>query len=348
MGATIRDVAARAGVSVATASRAFSGTRAVRPDNREKVARAAEALGYQPDVLAAALRSRTTRTVGMVVPTLANPFFAALVEAVQQQLGTADRCLLLGNSAYDPERERRQVRTLTERQVDALVLIPCDAVRSAAAAELAASRVPCVQLDLRTDAAAVGFVGADNEAGVRLAMDHLARRGARRPCFIGARPTTSAARERCDGFLRAAALHPADTGWSARDAVLLGDFSHEWGAHAAERVLRATDGPDGTDAPGLPNIPDAIVCGNDMIALGVLRALSTTGLDVPGDVQVTGFDDTPYAALAKPGLTTVRQPLAALAGRLVGQLDERAAAPSAPPQRVAIAPDLVARGSTRW
>ncbi len=118
MRATIRDVAARAGVSVATASRALSSERGVRPENRERVLAAAAALDYQPNILAAALRDVPPTTVGMVVPSIGNPYFATLVEAVEHQLRDDDRSLLLANSRYEPQTERRQIQALLDRRVD--------------------------------------------------------------------------------------------------------------------------------------------------------------------------------------------------------------------------------------
>ncbi|MFC4602868.1 LacI family DNA-binding transcriptional regulator [Rhodococcus kronopolitis] len=338
MSATIRDVAKHAGVSVATASRAMSGERGVRPENRERVLAAATELAYQPNMLAAALRGRTSHTVGMVVPSISNPFFATLVEAVEQQLRDGDRSLLLATSRYDPEVERRQIRALLDRRVDSLVLIPCERTLSRDATVDAATRVPTVQLDLRVDGDAGSSVGVDNESGMLQVVDHLLDRGARRLAFVGAAPTDSSAQERLDGYHRAVRRRG-----EAEGAVLLGDFSTEWGHRAAQQIVAAG------------SVPDAVVCGNDMIALGVLDGLAAAGLRVPAHVQVTGFDDTPYAALSRPALTTVRQPQDSIAAQVVRLLDAEsaqlrnpdAAQRGGPPQRIAIAPELVVRDSTR-
>ncbi|MHA6803823.1 LacI family DNA-binding transcriptional regulator [Salinifilum ghardaiensis] len=319
MTVNIHDVAARAGVSVATASRALSGQRGVRAENREKVRAAARELDYEPDVVAAALRSRTTHTIGMVVPGIANPFFATLVESVEEQLHGGRRSLLLANSHYEPETEQRQVRALLDRRVDALIMIPCHRQRSAEAVRTAAARVPVVQLDLRVDGFSGSWVGVDSEAGIVQALQHLTAVDAERLVFVGAQPTDSAAQARLDGYRRAA----GDSG----DAVLLGDFSKEWGERAAEQLL----------AEGLA---DAIVCGNDTIALGVLGALNRRGVRVPDDVRVTGFDDIPYAELAQPQLTTVRQPQEQIAAEAVRMLSEGRA-----DRRIAVAPELVVRTS---
>ncbi|WP_263248732.1 LacI family DNA-binding transcriptional regulator [Saccharopolyspora rosea] len=325
MSVTIHDVAARAGVSVATASRALSGQRGVRQENREKVLAAARDLRYEPNVVAAALRSRTTHTTGMVVPKIANPFFATLVEAVEQELQGGQRSLLLANSHYDPETEQQQVRALLDRRVDAMVLIPCHRERSREVMEAAAARVPVIQLDLRVDGFDGSWVGVDNEAGILRVVRHLVERGCRRLVFVGSEPTDSAAQARLDGYRRSAGESGSD--------VLLGDFSKEWGQCAAQRLLARAA------------LPDGIVCGNDTIALGVLSALAEAGVRVPEDVRVTGFDDIPYAELAQPPLTTVRQPQDQIAAEAVRVLDARLAGTESAARRIAITPEFVERAS---
>lgn len=319
MDVTIHDVAAHAGVSVATASRALSGQRGVRQANRDKVVAAARELGYEPNVVAASLRSRTTHTIGMVVPRIGNPFFATLVEEVEKQLQGGNRSLLLANSDYRPEVERRQVQALLDRRVDALLLIPCHRERSGQALAAAAARIPVVQLDLRVDGFDASWVGVDNEAGMRELLGHLA---ARRTVFVGAEPTDSGAQSRLDGYRRAGG-----------EDVLLGDFTKEWGEKAANRLL----------AEGMP---EAVVCGNDIIALGVLAEFARRGVRVPEDVRVTGFDDIPYAELGQPSLTTIRQPQSEIAAEAVRVLHDRLAGAETTPRRTAITPTLVIRNSS--
>ncbi len=330
MGVRIHDVAARAGVSVATASRALSGQRGVRATNREKVLAAARELNYEPNGVAAALRRRTTHTIGMLVPRISNPFFATLVEAVEWQLQDGQRSLLLGNSRYDPEIEARQVRALLDRQVDALVMIPCHRERSIAVMDTAAARVPTIQLDLRVDGYTGSWVGVDNEAGISQVVEHLLGLGAERLAFIGAQPADSSAQARLDGYQRGVRRRPGSV-----EAVLLGGFSKEWGQQAAEQLLDSA------------HLPDGVVCGNDTIAMGVLDVLTRRGVRVPEDVRVTGFDDIPYAELVQPPLTTVRQPLEQITAEAVRVLTSRLAGADSPPQRIAVAPELIVRGSTR-
>ncbi|GLW99248.1 LacI family DNA-binding transcriptional regulator [Microtetraspora sp. NBRC 16547] len=330
MGVTIHDVARAAGVSVASASRALSGRRKVTPDIAERVARAAAELGYQPNAVAKALRDQTTGTIGMIVPGIGNPFFTTIVEAVEHQLQQTGRDLLLCASQYRPDIEARRLDTLLARRVDGLIISPCDIEASVPAVLNAARRVPLVQVDRHIEGGGADWVGVDDDSALAQAVDHVAEGGARRVVFVGSRLMNSSARSRLSGFERAAARAGVATA-----PPLLGEFTLEWGIEAGRLLL-------GGDA-----MPDAVICGNDQIAVGLVRALRMGGVRVPDDVSVVGFDDVGHAAMCDPPLTTVRQPveeMAAEAVRLLGQV--RMGAPR-PAQRVAIAPQLVVRETSR-
>ena len=329
MSVTIRDVADRAGVSVATVSRALSGSRKVSPDLAARVASAADELGYRHNALARALRRGQTNTVGMVVPEIGNPFFPTVVEAVERTLQETRRDLFLCDSQLDPETERRRVRALVGRKVDGLIIIPVSATHSAASLREAVGRVPVVQVDRYVPGFDADWVGVDEKAGVTRIIEHLAARGARRCVFVSAHPDSSAAQERLADFEMAVRSHKI-----AHDEPLLGAFSAEWGRQAAIRLL------------ALPSLPDAVVCGNDEIAVGVLCEFRRRQVRVPEQVWVTGFDDIRFALLTDPPLTTVRQPHEQMAAECVRLLDERIADPTAPVRRVAVMPTLIVREST--
>ncbi|HEY3503063.1 MAG TPA: LacI family DNA-binding transcriptional regulator [Actinocatenispora sp.] len=330
MRVTIRDVAGRAGVSVSTASRALSGARPVAPELTARVTAAARALGYRQNRLASALRTQRTGTVGMVVPQISNPFFPALVEAIERGLSGSGRQLLLGDARRDPEVEAARLEALADRQVDGLIVAPVSAVASAPALRAIAAEIPVVQVDRYVTDAALDWVGVDDAAGMRLLAEHLADVGARTAVLVSAGPDSSTGHARLAGFGPAAARHGLATA-----EPLLGEYGVDWGLRAAG-LLRAR-GP----------LPDAVVCGNDEIALGVVRGLSTAGVRVPDDVLVTGFDDAGFAALADPAITTVRQPHALIADECVRLLDLARAGGEHAPRRTALAPTLVVRASTR-
>lgn len=330
MAVTIQDVAARANVSVATASRALRGTRRVSDSMARRVREAAEALQYRPNMVASALRRQVTDALGLVVPSIINPFFPALIEAVDQQLVEMSKQLLLCDSRNDAVIESHRLRSLIDRQVDGIIISPCDASESAAAIELAARRVPIVQIDRRVRGNATDWVGVDNAEGMRILCQHLAGVGASTVTFVGANPLNSAAKDRATGLAAAC----QDFGLRL-DYNLFGDFTVAWGTEAGDQLLDQA------------RLSDALVCGNDLIAIGILRAMSGAGVKVPEDVLVTGFDDISSASLATPQLTTVRQPHLTIAKEAVRLLNERLAHGDQKFQRVAVSPELVIRESTK-
>ncbi|WP_067177599.1 LacI family DNA-binding transcriptional regulator [Microtetraspora niveoalba] len=330
MGVTIHDVARAAGVSVASASRALSGRRKVTPEIAERVERAAAELGYRPNAVAKALRDQTTGTIGMIVPGIGNPFFTTIVEAVESRLQETGRDLLLCASRYRPDLEARRLETLLARRVDGLIISPCDIEASVPAVLNAARRVPLVQVDRYIEGGGADWVGVDDDSALAQAVDHVVRGGARLVTFVGSRLMNSSARSRLSGFERAAARAGVDA-----TPPLLGEFTLEWGVEAGRLLL------DGGA------MPDAVVCGNDEIAVGLVRALRTGGVRVPDDVSVVGFDDVGHASMCDPPLTTVRQPVEEMAAEAVRLLGQVRVSDPRPAQRIAIAPRLVVRETSR-
>ncbi|WP_405656253.1 LacI family DNA-binding transcriptional regulator [Streptomyces sp. RK9] len=326
---TLRDVARASGCSVATVSRVLAGTRPVGPETARRVREAAEALGYRPNQAARALRSRSTGTVGLVLPQITNPFYPALVRELTHALHAEGRAVLFADCDDDPKAEAEYIDDLLSRRVDALLVIPADEHRSRDAVAAAAARVPLVLMDRGCGPGIADSVAVDNAAGMALVLGHLAATGRRRVCYLGADGTASAAAERRAAYAAGAAV--LDPGAPGR--LALGGFSVEWGRAAVDLVWDAR--------------PDALVCANDLIAVGALQRLQQLGADVPGEVAVTGFDDIPMAALAAPGITTVRQPVAELAAEATQLLNRRLAGRSEGPQRaIRLAPELVVRESS--
>ncbi len=326
---TIRDVAQAAGVSTATASRALSGRRRVSPEIAQAVREASDRLGYRANVVARSLRMRSTNTVGMVLPGISNPFFPLIVEVIEPQLSAAGRQLLLCDSQGDVEVEAARVAALLDHQVDGILLVPCDSVRSADALLDAARHVPVVQIDRFVDEVGGDYVGVDNEAGIAAVVRHLRATGCERLAFVSANGSDSSARRRLQAYERATESLPGPP------SVLLGEFTLAWGRRAAERILAARP------------LPDAIVCGADIVALGVVAALTAAGVRVPADVSVTGFDDIGFAAICTPPLTTVRQPADEIGTEGVQLLQRRLDGGDGRPQRRVLQPELTIRASTR-
>jgi len=261
-----------------------------------KVRRAAEELGYAPDEVARSLRKQETRTVGLVIADITNPFFPALVKSVAEALRAAGFGLLLADASNDPDQELDSVRRLLARRVDALLITPCHRQRSRRAVLEASERVPTVQLD-RFASSAADYVGMDHDRAVGEVLAHLSDSGRRHPAMIASDPHVSTAWERQSAYLRrSVAFDPA-----AAERLLVGTFSFDWGREAAMQVQSRW-----------PEV-DALVCANDLIALGALEQLTRIGVKVPSQVAVVGFDDSMFATLKEPSLTSVRQPVAEMA-----------------------------------
>jgi LacI family transcriptional regulator len=328
---TIRDVAEHAGVSTATVSRALSGSRPVSAKLAHTIKRAAEELGYSGNVIARSLRRNRTDTIGMVVPSIANPFFTSLVENVEHALAERGWQLFLCDSRSDPDIEAQRLRTLVARQVDGIIISPCHGQRSGNSVRSAAAALPVVQLDRFATDTRTDWVGVDDNAAQALLMDHLHERGARSAAFISSELTNSSTELRRAGFMH----HTDRVGIATREEwTKLGDYSIAWGREASTALF----------ATG--KHPDAVVCADDLIALGVLQTCHALGLSVPDDVMVTGFDNIPFSELSNPPLTTVGQPQPRIAAEAVRLLDQAMTASSTSNAHIALQPELVVRQST--
>jgi LacI family transcriptional regulator len=304
----LRDVAARAGVSLATASRVLSGSTAgVSARSREAVAAAARDLDYVPNAHAQALARAGSANVGAILHDVSDPYFAEIVRGVQRAAVEAQRLVTICNSYRDPERELAYVTLLRSQRVGALILTGSGLDDRSYSERLAAQIRAFADSGGRTV-----FVGRhhiagdavlpDNVGGARALARALAGLGHRRFGVIGGPALLTTTRDRLDGFR--AGL--ADCGIALpEDAVVGGDFSREGGVEGVAR-LRAR----GSDAT-------CIVALNDAMAIGALSALRAEGVSVPGDVSVAGFDDIPLACDVVPSLTTVHLPLAEMGQRAV-------------------------------
>ncbi|MFC8598003.1 LacI family DNA-binding transcriptional regulator [Isoptericola sp. NPDC057191] len=317
---TLRDVARAAGVSLATASRALSDAPHVSPANREQVALAAASLGYRPHPAARALTTGSTGTLGLVVPDLANPFFAAVAKGVQARAHETGRDVLVADTDEDVTAEPDIITRLGDR-VDGLVLcsprLPAEALGALLAAPAADGRVALVNRETPF-APSVSF---DLSDGVRQAVDHLRALGHTTVAYVGG-PAGSWS----DGERRQALAEVA--------VVDLGSFrpTHGGGVQAADLALAAG--------------ATAVLCFNDLVALGVLARLHARGVATPADVSVVGFDDVPAASLVTPALTTVAVPLARAGREAVDLLAGAARGGDVVPERRRLPVELVVRAST--
>ena len=326
----MRDVAAAAQVSLATVSRVLSGSRPVDPELAARVRRAADDLGYRTNRLARGLRRQHTDIIGMVVPEVSNPFFATLMQAVSRALQARGRTVLLADAEDDSAKETEHLLRLVDHSVDGIVLVPVDEDASAEITAELQDRTHMVLLDRRIEGLAADMVGVDQVAGIHDVLRHLRATGVRAARMISATLHSSVARERAETF----ASLTGQEGLTVTGAPLLGTFTADWGRQAVADLIEA-------DA-----LPEALVCGNDLIALGALQSLRQAGVSVPDEVAVTGFDDIGFSGLSWPPLTTVRQPVDELAEAAIDRLEGRMEGhPPGPPIRLRA--QLVVRGTTR-
>lgn len=296
MPSTIRDVALRAGVSTATVSRVLSGASPSTPATIAAVRAAVEALRYRPSGVARSLKLRSTHTLGLIVTDVQNPYFPELVRAIEDAARERGETVLLCNAAEDPEREAGYLDVLVERRVDGIIVAASD-LSERHADWLTNAPIPVVIVNSEPMVRGVPTIMSDNRAGGRIVAEHLLGLGHRRLGVIAGPERQSASRPRLEGVLEAIA---EAAGPIEQPAIVVGD-GHVDGGESAARVLLQ-------ESPAVT----AIVCFNDLTAIGTLRALRAIGRRVPGDVSVVGFDDIAAAAWVDPPLTTVGQQKSAM------------------------------------
>jgi LacI family transcriptional regulator len=326
----ITDVAHQAGVSITTVSHVLSGQRPVSAATTAKVQQVIAELGYEPNQLARGLRTQRTNTVALVIPDITNPFYPQIARGLQNILGPAGIQVLITSTDADPRAEDAAVQQMITRRVDGLAFAGyrIDPERVAPAADLG---IPVVLLGGRTPRPGIDVVSSDDVACGEIATAHLLTHGYRRIAFITGAEGSGATANRVLGYRRA--LRAADQRYSAR-LLARDDISREGGARAMTRLL------------ALPQPPDAVLCTNDVVALGALDGAKAAGLRVPQDVAVMGFDDIEIAALTTPPLTTVSiRPLEqgeAVGRLLLGRLEGSVARTA---QRILFDPAVVRRES---
>ena len=324
------DVATLAGVSLSSASRAISHPAGVRPATLAKVTAAAEKLGYEPDLAARALASGRTRTVGLLVPTLANPIYALFTQSAQRAALAKGLQLVVMSDEYERAQGLPHVRSLIQRGVDGLILIGADH-HPAVFELLENTRIPHVFAWSYDEARGRGCVGVSNRTAVWAVVRHLLDLGHRRFAVLSGDPRhNERARSRLDGVRDALRIagHPL-----LNEAVVICPFTIGAGRVAMNRVL------------SLGSRPTAVICGTDLLAAGALAAANALGVHVPDELSVTGFDDVDFASLLTPPLTTVRVPAEAMGRRVLDSLVEAIDAEGVPAD-VELAADLILRGST--
>jgi LacI family transcriptional regulator len=330
---TRTDVARRARVSVATVSYVVNnGPRPVAESTKKRVLRVIQTLGYRPSGVARSLRLQSTRTIGLLVPDTANPFFAALAKGVDETVFAHGYSLLLCHSDYIAAREQAYVELLLAREVDGVLYVQ-GTPDAAGLHRLLRCGVPTVAVDREIPDAALDRVIADNFGGSVQATQYLIGLGHRRIGCIARHVPLSNAAERIRGYRTAL----TGAGLPVTPAYLVpGGPGYEEGRRAMTELL------------GLSPRPTAVLAYPDVVAIGAIRAAHDAGLRVPEDVSVVGFDDIPVAAFIRPRLTTVAVGIGEMGQRAVEVLLDkvRGEAEGRPSRRLVLPAALVIREST--
>ncbi|POZ61566.1 LacI family DNA-binding transcriptional regulator [Chromobacterium alticapitis] len=324
MTTSIKDVARLAGVSVATVSRAL-GDGPVSPALRAKVEAAIAQCGYRPNLSARRLRSQHTRTVGLIVSDICNPFFTAVSRAVEDVAYRAGMRVILCNTDENPDKEAMYLRLMQEERVSGVIFA---ATRSTAdSLDAAALGFPVVLIDRAGAAASCDAVLLDNRRAAAQLVAHLLDRGYRRIGGLFGN-TSSTGAERHGGYVEA--LGKAGLPAAARFVAP--------SAAAAQAAVAAWMVEEGA--------PEALIASNGLLLLGAVKAVRAAGIAVPERLALAGFDNDSWTELAEPGMTVIEQPVDDIGREAMEMLLERLRQPERPPRKVVLAGRLVARGSS--
>ena len=330
---SVKDVAARAGVSLGTVSNVLNRPDRVSPETRARVERAMRDLGFVRNESARQLRVGRSRTLAYVLLDARNPFFTDVAEGAERAAEAAGLSLFLCHSDNRASRETDYLAHLVEQRVQGVLITPVDP-ESRALADVRRNGTPLVIVDRTRQDNDFCSVAVDDVLGGRIAVEHLLERGHTRVAFVGGPGTVGQVRDRLAGARRAF----TDAGLPEDQLTVIGTdgLTVVEGRSAGERLMGISE----------RQRPTAAFCANDLLALGLLQQLSTSGLSVPGDLAIVGYDDIDYAAAAAVPLTSVRQPRQELGRRAAELVLDESDNPDHRHQQVVFTPELVARRST--
>jgi LacI family transcriptional regulator len=328
---TIRDVARQAQVSTATVSATLNNTAYVSPDLKARVLAAVEQLGYAPSGIAKSLKTGKTRLLALVVADVSNPFFTGLIDAVESAAYDWGYALILCNSDEKFERERNHLSLARTQRCDGMILAPTGDIEDYRAAGMRAFSAPTVLIDRVLDSWNVDSVTLDNVSAAMQATNYILDLGHRRIGTISGPPHVSTGGDRLAGFKKALAAQnvPLDSAH-----VRSGDFRED-SAFAVTREMLSR-----------PDRPTALYVANNLMLVGVMRAVAEAGLVCPADISIVSTDDFSWATAFRPRLTTVRQPVREMGAEAVRLLVERIERGTEEPcKRLVLLPTLIVRES---
>jgi len=333
MSATLRDVAALAGVHTSTVSRVLRGKEnlPIASETRKRIQDAAKKLNYQPDQTARALRLKKSNTIGLIIPDISNSFFAEIARAIEAESYQAGYTLVVCNTNEDQEKEIRFVNNLVSRGIDGLIIAPVqDTDRHIR--ELKNRKFPFVLIDRRFEDLETNFVIGDNEEAAFNAMCYLNQLGHRRIGFLSGRQNIYTIRKRLDGYKRAVTQFSLCNG---ADLVCGESFTFESGYAAMQKLL------------DLPNPPTALLLSGNTISIGAIKAILDRGLLIPDDISIIGFVDNVLSPYLFCPLTTISHPLDEMGKKAFAVLlDHMQSKETRPNAKIVVKTQLNKRSST--
>jgi LacI family transcriptional regulator len=330
---SVRDVAHLAGVSVGTVSNVMNHPEKVSDSVVDRVHDAITQLGFIRNDAARQLRAGRSKTIGLVVLDVRNPFFTDIARGAEDKAAQAGLALTLGNSDESVERESAYLDLFEEQRVHGILISPFGDITDRLAA-LRARGIPAVLVDRSSGDDSYSSVSVDDVAGGRMAVEHLLETGRRKIAFVGGPVEIRQVSDRAHGARDAVAATPGAT----LEIITTDALSVLAGRNAGSEIL----------ARAAADRPDAIFAANDLVAMGVLQALMLrgNGLNVPSDIAIVGYDDIDFASAAVVPLSSIRQPSALIGKTAVEILLEEAADPSIERRQIVFQPQLIVREST--
>lgn len=328
--ATMKLVAEMSGVSITTVSHVINNTRVVSKDVRDRVESVIQQLNYVPSAIARSLKNDRSNTIGMMIPNNSNPYFAEVIQGVEDASFEQGFNIILCNAYDDPEKQLEYIRVLMSKRIDGLILVSSGTDESLAKL-LAEVNVPKVLVDREVAGVSADFIEADHEQGAYLATRYLIELGHREIACVSGPQELLPCQDRISGYHRA--LHEA--GLTEKPEYLIySDFTSQGGYAAFEQMLH------------LPNRPSAIFASNDLMAFGGICAAHAAGIRIPDQLSVVGYDDIALASFCTPPLTTVAQPKYEIGSVTAKTLIERIVNSDMPWKRDKLETQLVVRQST--
>lgn len=327
---TIKDVAREAGVSAQTVSRAINDKGEISPQTQERILRIADRLGYRPNSIARSLATRRTQNIGLVVPDVANPFFAGIARGIEDAAHQSDYNVFLCNTDENVDRETSAIRSLEAQRVDGIIL--CSSRLSEPQLQKLANRYqPLLLVNRQIEHPQTGAVLVDDVKGTSEAVRYMLQLGHRNIGLLAGPPASHSGRARAQGYLEA-----------LRTAV--DEVPAHWQEHCAPQV----EGGHSATLELLRRAPEltALLAYNDLVAVGAMRACIGIRRHVPEDCAIVGCDDVPLAALVSPALTTIHIPTYNLGQRTMSLLFDMMSEEDNHPQPIIISPHLVIRDSS--